>query len=169
MRTLKAIYLLLAISTFASILPLSIAHAQATNYFTLLTGNQEVPPIPSFAFSVGRFSFLPGDAAIVGYRINFSHDQTVTDVHIHEGAFGVDGSIILNMRPTTPTEGFCIDLAGGLITYYVLTAEALRGSLEGGTLTDLRDLMGTGGTYLNLHTLVNPSGWIRGQMVPVSP
>ncbi len=169
MRTLKPIYLLLAISTFASILPLSIAHAQATNYFTILTGNQEVPPIPSFAFSIGRFAFLEGDAAIVGFRTNFSHFQTVTDVHIHEGAIGEDGPIVLNMRPTTPTEGFCIDLAGGRITYYVLTAEALRGSLEGGTLTDLKNLMGTGGTYLNLHTPGNPSGWIRGQMIPVNP
>ena len=169
MRTLKPIYLLLAISTFASIPPVSIAHAQATNYFTILTGNQEVPPIPSFAFSVGRFSFLEGDAAIVGFRTNFSHFQTVTDVHIHEGAIGEDGPIILNMRPTTPTEGFCIDLAEGRITYYLLTAEALRGSLEGGTLTDLKNLMGTGGTYLNLHTPANPSGWIRGQMIPVNP
>ncbi len=169
MRTLKPIYLLLAISTFASILPLSIAHAQATNYFTIVTGNQEVPPVPSFAISVGSFRFLAGDAAIVGFRINAGHDQTVDAAHIHEGAFGVGGSIILNMRPTTPTEGFCIDLAGGQITYYLLTAEALRGSLAGGTLTDLRDLMGTGGTYLNLHTPVNPSGWMRGQMVPVNP
>ena len=170
MKIHKSAIRLLSILIFTSIIPLQhIAHAQATDYVTFISGGQEVPPVTTRALSIGRFSFLEGDAALVGLRINRNHDQVVTAIHIHEGPVGVDGAVILNMRPTVPAEGFCIDLAGGAITYYVLTAEALRGSLAGGTLTDLRVLMATGDTYINLHTDIYPGGWIRGQMNPAVP
>jgi hypothetical protein len=155
------------IAIFAAALAVTQVAAQVPNtYVTRATGDQEVPPVDTEAVSVGQFHFVKGDSLFVGFRLNLRHDQTVTDVHIHEAPPGVDGPIVLNMRPTGPGEGICIDLAGGLITYYALTSAALRGSLEGQTLTDLKNLMATGNTYINLHTPENPGGWIRGQMIP---
>ena len=143
------------------------ARAQAPDeYVTILTGGQEAPPVVTAALGLASFRFVNGDSLLVGVRININYDQVVDGVHIHEAPVGVDGAIVLNMSPTGPGEGLCIDLFGGLITYYVLTAQALRGSLEGLTLTALKDLMATGETYLNLHTPAEPGGWIRGQMVP---
>ena len=37
---------------------------------------------------------------------------------------------------------------------YALTADELKG------------VMSTGNTYINLHTSENPGGWIRGRMIP---
>ena len=143
------------------------AHAQAPDeYVTVATGGQEVPPVLTGARSLAAFRFTTLDDRLIGVRINMSHDQVVDAVHIHEAPVGVDGPIVLNMRPTGPGEGFCIDLLGGAITVYSLTSAALRGSLAGLTLTDLKNLMATGGTYINLHTPAEPSGWIRGQMIP---
>ena len=131
-----------------------------------VTCGQEDPPVLTAAFGIASFRFVAGDSLLYGVRININHDQVVENVHIHEAPFGVDGAIVLNMRPADPGEGICLDLIGGLITLYVLPKEALRGTLAGGTLTDLKNLMATGGTYLNLHTPQNPGGWIRGQFVP---
>ena len=156
---------LTAIAIFA--LMGSIANAQAPNeYVGVLTGAQEVPPVVTGAFSLASFQFVAADSALVGLRLNINQNQVVDGVHIHEAPIGVDGNIVLNMRPTGPGEGICIDLFGGLFTYYILTQEALRGSLEGLTLTDLKNLMATGNTYLNLHTPAEPGGWIRGQLFP---
>ncbi len=135
-------------------------------YITIATGGQEVPPVATSAFSIAPFEFSANDSALVGLRFNINHDQLVDQVHIHQGAFGVDGPIILNMRPANPGEGFCIDLFNGLLTYYILFEGALRGPLAGMTLTDLKEEMATSNTYLNLHTPENPGGWIRGQMIP---
>ena len=143
---------------------LGVARAQDT-FVTFATGAQEVPPVPTPAFSLARFQFSPGDTTFVGLRLNIGHDQDVTGVHIHRAPFGEDGNIILNMRPTSPGEGICIDLLGGLLTYYLITKAALREDLAGGELTALKDEMALGDTYINLHTPENPGGWIRGQMI----
>ena len=82
----------------------------------------------------------------------------VTGVHIHEGAIGENGPIILNLRP----DATCIDITR-FITIYYATADHLRGKLAGLDLRDLRSFMRTGETYINLHTAANPSGEIRGQ------
>ena len=70
----------------------------------------------------------------------------------------------MNLRP----EAFCLDL-GSLLTIYLATADQLRGSLQGKTLSDLRVLMLTGNTYFDLHTPQFPDGWIRGQMIAAPP
>lgn len=141
----------------------SVAAGQAQTFTSILTGSQEVPPVQSAASSIAVFTFLANDSLLFGYRLNFRHDQSVTGVHIHDGALGVDGPIILNLRP----DGLCFDI-GPFLTIYYATAAQLRDSLAGKTLTDLRMLMDGGNTYLNLHTPENPSGWIRGQMRPVA-
>lgn len=134
----------------------------AMTYTSFLTGSQENPPVATSAFSIAVFTFLANDSLLFGYRLNFLHDQSVTGVHIHDGAAGVNGPIILNLRP----DAFCFDI--GPLTIYYATAAHLRDSLAGMTLTDLREKMNTGDTYLNLHTPENPGGWIRGQMNPVA-
>lgn len=163
----KLLYMGAVIAIFAATLAVTQVAAQVPDeYIARITGDQEVPPVDTEAVSIGWFRFVNRDRLFLGFRLNLRHDQTVTDVHIHEAPPGVDGPIVLNMRPNGPGEGICIDLAGGLITYYALTSAALRGSLAGQTLTDLKNLMATGNTYINLHTPENTGGWIRGQMDP---
>lgn len=136
----------------------AVEEAQGQSFVAFLSGDQEVPSVDTDARSIAVFRFRQDDTLIVGYRFNFEHDQEVTAVHIHEGPLGADGPIILNLRP----DAFCVDI-GPFLTIYSATADQLRGPLEGQTLADLKSLMASGNTYLNLHTPENPGGWIRGQ------
>ena len=141
-----------------------------TTFTSFITGGQEVPPVPSRAFSIAVFTFMANDNLLVGYRLNFRHNQIVKNVHIHEAPAGEDGPIILNLRlEADPGVGICVDLLGGLLTFYILTADQLTGDLAGQTLSDLKAVMQLGGTYINLHTDAEPGGWIRGQMTPAAP
>jgi hypothetical protein len=135
--------------------------APAQTFTAFLTGNQEVPPVDTRATSFAVFLFLFNDNLLFGYRFNFFHDQEVHMVHIHEAPVGEDGPIVLALKP----EAFCLDV-GSFLTIYFATADHLRGRLQGMTLADLRKLMETGTTYLNLHTDAFPDGWIRGQFPP---
>jgi hypothetical protein len=132
--------------------------ARAQSFTAVLNGKQEVPPVETRARSFAVFRFLLNDQLLFGYRFNFFHDQEVEMVHIHEAPAGQDGPIVLNLKP----EAFCLDI-GNFFTIYYATADHLRGRLQGMTLSDLKALMATGNTYLNLHTPENPDGWIRGQ------
>ncbi len=134
--------------------------ARAQVFTAVLNGEQEVPPVDTRARSFAVFRFMLNDRLLVGYRLNFLHDQEVHMVHIHEGPVGQDGLIVLNLKP----DAFCLDV--GPLTIYFATAEHLRNRLAGMTLTDLKNLMIEGGTYLNLHTDAFPDGWIRGQFPP---
>ena len=88
---------------------------RAEHLAAILTGSQEVPAVNTSAFSFAFFAFTPGDGALIAFRINAGHTQSVTEVHIHEAPVGVNGPIILTLWPSTV--GLCFDLAGGLITF----------------------------------------------------
>ncbi len=135
--------------------------ARAQSFTAVLNGKQEVPAVQTRARSFAIFRFLLNDRLLVGYRLNFLHDQEVHGVHIHEGPIGQDGPIVLNLKP----DAFCMDV-GNFLTIYVATDAHLRGRLQGMSLSDLKALMTTGNTYLNLHTDSYPDGWIRGQFPP---
>ena len=131
--------------------------ARAQSFTAFLTGNKEVPPVDTRAKSFAIFRFVLNDRLLVGYRLNLLHNQEVHMVHIHEAPEGVDGPIVLALKP----DAFCLDI--GPVTLYIATADHLRGTLLGKALSDLKALMTTGNTYLNLHTDLEPDGWIRGQ------
>ncbi len=152
MRRLYAPVLAIALLTGLS------GEALAQTFTASLNGTQEVPPVETRARSFAIFRFLFNDRLLFGYRFNFFHDQEVGMVHIHEGPVGQDGPIVLALKP----DAFCLNI-GNFLTIYYATADHLRGRLQGMTLSDLRALMTTGNTYLNLHTPENPDGWIRGQ------
>jgi hypothetical protein len=150
--------LLLASTLAVALVGLGPREADAQTYTAFLNGEQEVPPVETMARSVAVFSFLFNDAILYGFRFNFFFaGEDVDMVHIHEAPPGVDGPIVLNLRP----DGFCVDF-GQFLTVYIATARQLRGSLEGKSMRDLRHLMDDGNTYLNLHTPEFPGGWIRG-------
>ena len=152
-------HVLLATVAILAFGPVNRTRAQDT-YVAILTGGQQVPPVNTQAVSLAYFLFV-GNAALIGFRYNFNHDQTVTDVHIHEGGLGVNGNIILDLRPG----GFCIDLLGGFLTYYIALPTQLSGGVT--TMDELKSKMNSGDTYLNLHTVLEPGGWIRGQVFPL--
>lgn len=109
-----------------------------------LTGAQEVPPTPSTATGTGTLLVDPFTRAATG-SITVS-GMTVSNAHIHIGAAGVAGPVIVPLTNTAP----------GVWSVPANT----RLSAENYAAFQRGDL------YYNAHSTLFPSGEIRGQIQP---
>ena len=78
--------------------------------------------------------------------------------HIHRGVAGVPGGVVVDTGLTPAT---AIELVNGGITGHRFTNVSVTASLTNEILTN------PSGFYFNAHTLVNPSGAVRGQLVRI--
>ena len=121
-----------------------------------LTTTEEVPtPKPSTASGTAEVIIYPQE---IEYRLTASSITNVTAAHIHVGAPGVAGPIVVFLFSsaaggTGPISG---QFARGTIT-----ANSLVPSVS---LDSLKNLLKSGNGYVNVHTIVNPAGEIRGQV-----
>ena len=96
----------------------------------------------------------------------FPANKPINAAHIHEGAAGVGGAIIVTLY-AGPTKGlaFTGELVGSQLKASQLTQlPAGYGADPKARLDSLIALMRSGGVYVNVHTRVNPGGAIRGQV-----
>jgi hypothetical protein len=118
-----------------------------------LSGAQEVPAVATTATGQGT-AVISADGSTITYIITYSGlSGTVNASHIHTGAAGVAGPVILPITPgPSPMTGTLTAanfVAAGGITTFAQAVAAVR----------------AGTTYFNLHTTANPGGEIRGQIV----
>lgn len=125
--------------------------------FTIpLTTAQEVPtPKPSTAAGSAEVIIYPEE---IQYRLTATNILNVTAAHIHVGAPGVAGPVVVFLFSaasggTGPVSG---QFARGTIT-----ANSLVPSVS---LDSLKNLLKNGNGYVNVHTIANPAGEIRGQV-----
>lgn len=78
--------------------------------------------------------------------------------HIHLAPVGVNGPIVVPLF-----SGIQSGLFDGVLAQGTITAADLSGPLVGASLDALIAEMNAGNTYVNIHTLANPGGEIRGQ------
>ena len=107
-----------------------------------LSGAQEVPPNNSGAKGSGEIAVMP-DGMLSG-SITVS-GMTSTAAHIHDGAIGVNGPVIVKLDKTA--NGFAVP-AGAKFTDEQLAK------------------FKAGNTYVNVHSDAFPPGEIRGQLTP---
>jgi hypothetical protein len=107
-----------------------------------LSGAEEVPPVTSSATGNAIVAVHPQTRAITGVS-NYS-GLTATAAHIHSGAMGANGGIAVGLTLGTDSATVPADT----------------------TLTEQQfaDLM-AGNLYVNVHTMANQMGEIRGQLV----
>jgi len=109
----------------------------------VLSGSQEIPPVTTAAsgtatITVNADKALTGNATIAG--------MTVTVAHIHEGAAGTNGPIIIPL---------------------VKTADNVWSLPPGARLSDAQyQSYKSGNLYFNIHSEAHRSGEIRGQIKP---
>jgi hypothetical protein len=119
-----------------------------------LTGNEEVPPVQTEA--TGIVEFIPIGMDSVDYSVNATNIQGVTAGHIHLGAKGENGPVVVTLfKYDTPMNEVS---ENGTIT-----ADKLEGPLAGKQISDLAAAGNNGTLYVNVHTEQNPNGEIRGQ------
>lgn len=134
----------------------------ATPVFKLhLKPNQEVPPIKNLkAKAKGAVTFdlersstgaITSGEVIFSLNYSFPGSVTITGLHIHEGAKGANGPIVVSSGLASFTDA---DGKGNVTLTVTGTSPA--------TLQAILD--NPRGYYVNLHTSVNPGGALRQQL-----
>jgi len=118
-----------------------------------LDGAQEVPAVVTAATGQGT-AVISADNSTIWYIVEYSGlSGALAAAHIHTGAAGVAGGVILPLVVTaSPMVG-------------TLTAANFTPSGSITTFAEAIAALKTSGTYFNLHTAANPGGEIRGQIV----
>jgi hypothetical protein len=123
-----------------------------------------VPIQPSDAFGAGFARY--DDATNMFLFVSVSGTGllgTITNQHIHIGAFGVSGPVALNM----PAPQFN---SGGGFSIFGTDLGGPPGADNATTLNDAEEAaLLAGNAYFNIHTTYDPAGEIRGQMIAVTP
>lgn len=142
----------------------SAAPPAARNFVAPLSGGQEVPPVDTKATGLVKFQ-LTKDGSELDYKLIVANIELITQAHIHSGARGTNGAVVVFLF------GFDSDgmTVNGILMEGTITDADLVGPLAGGTLADLLAEMRTGHTYVNVHTVANSSGEIRGQIATAGP
>ncbi|MBT8567401.1 CHRD domain-containing protein [Polynucleobacter paneuropaeus] len=108
-----------------------------------LSGSQEVPPVMTSASGVGSIMVGP-DGSVSGTITTTGVEGTMA--HIHEGAMGQNGPVIVP---------------------FTKTADNVWSAPAGAKLTDAQlQSLKSGNLYLNVHSATNKPGEIRAQLKP---
>ncbi|MEO6432281.1 MAG: CHRD domain-containing protein [Nitrosospira sp.] len=129
------------VALIAGTLAGGIGFATAGEIKVNLSGDQEVPPVQTFASGSGTIT-VEDDRSVKG-KITTS-DLKGIGAHIHEGAVGKNGPDIITLKKSSDNEWSVPDDA---------------------KLTDAQyDAYKAGNLYVNVHSDANKSGEIRGQL-----
>jgi CHRD domain-containing protein len=124
-----------------------------------LTGNDEVPAKNTKATGSANFQFNTEKDAL-SYKLSAMDINKATMAHIHEGKVGTNGPIVVTLFKSANPLG----PVNGILSQGIITSDRLEGPLAGKQITDLVKIINDGNAYVNIHTVQNPNGEIRGQI-----
>ena len=154
-----ATLLVLAFAVSGLISPVS---AQQQKFTAKLAGNNEVPPVKSAGTGVASFQ-LSADGKSLDYQLNVTKINSVMGAHIHAGKEGQNGPVVAGLFNPTMS-GPATGAVNGQLSKGTIKSADLTGPMGGKQLSDLVNLLKTGGGYVNVHTTQNQNGEIRGQV-----
>ena len=139
--------------------------AQTFTLTASLNGANE-PPIPGI--NTGAFGsatvVVDMTARTVTYTVNvFNLPSGVIASHIHAGAAGTAGPVVVNFAPPVPASNDFTFTGTVKDTEFVLSAG--NAALGIRSADDMFQAILGGNSYVNVHSAVNPGGEIRGQLV----
>lgn len=129
-----------------------------TTLTATLAGENSVPPIESTGS--GTAEFTVNDDGTMAFRVEVRDLEGVTQAHVHEGGPDENGPVVAPLFQFTEAP----DGTGG----EPRDATADEPIVEEGTVDDAglveRIVADPGAFYVNVHTVANPPGEIRGQL-----
>ncbi|MDX1534184.1 MAG: CHRD domain-containing protein, partial [Thermoplasmata archaeon] len=129
-----------------------------------LAGHQEVPRVLTGAWGEGEveFEWEDGDFEFE-FELEVCDIEDVTQAHIHIAPAGSNGPVVLFLFGPAFGSPFSADGCEELSEGEFSQAE-LEAALIGISLEDFLAALATGNAYVNVHTVANPAGEIRGQI-----
>jgi hypothetical protein len=136
------------------------AHAQTFTLTASLNGSEENPGINTGAFGNATIT-VDLDARTVSYHVDvFNLPSGATASHIHVGAVGTTGPIIVNFAPPlTASNDFAYSDTVPEAQFLMRPEQGIRSG------DDVFQAILGGNTYVNVHSAANPAGEIRGRLV----
>lgn len=144
--------------------------AERRTFLTQLSGANEVPTVDGPFSGLGAFHAFRafdgegrfiGGGGFFGVNFDFGGIQRLVGLHIHRGAAGVNGPVVLDSTLSSASPVDTRDTGVG--TFGLLMA--VPNDAPAATVSALNDLWDApAGFYMNLHSMTFPGGIIRGQM-----
>jgi hypothetical protein len=138
---------------------------QNSNQFTaILSGSNEVPPVTTAGSGIAIFQLSSiGHQLIMNYQLNLINMSDVTGAHIYNGKLGENGPVVASLFNPSMS-GPPIRVINGLFKAATLYSSNLIGPLAGKQITDLVDMIRSGGAYVSVRTTQSQNGEVRGQI-----
>jgi hypothetical protein len=153
--------LYLAIAGLFALAVSAPAQAQTMTLTANLSGGNEVPGVVTG--SAGTATVTWNTATKAGtYRVEvYNMPVGTTASHIHVGAAGVSGPVVINF--TVPAGGISNDF--GLSGTFACSDVVVRAAQGINSCEDFEQALSLGNTYVNVHSTANPGGEVRGQLI----
>jgi hypothetical protein len=173
MRSLSYLLVIASIGLSIQLLnynPMTYAAEDLDRYWSILTGDQQTPPVTTDALGYVGLKFQDDRTRLV-YNVNAEHIGKVTAVYIYQIDKGKNATIVLDLlhspRELIKSIDKVVDKTPqgktkGTVSMGGVTSDDLKGQLKGKTLSDLLELMVNGSVYVIVHTKDFPNGEIRG-------
>ena len=148
---------------------MSYAAENLDRYWSILTGDQQIPPVTTDAIGYVSVKFQD-DRTRLAYSVHAEHIGKVTAIYLYQKGEAQNGTIVLDLLHS-PRELKSIDkvvdktLQGktkGTVSMGAAISDDLQGQLKGKSLSDLHKLIDNGTVYVSIHTKDFPNGEIRG-------
>lgn len=139
-------------------------------FLVSLSGSQEIPPPGVVTDTTGKCKVkFSKDLSEAQFRLDVDNGTGVTQAHFHCAPAGVNGPVVVFLFPFNENG---VDVDGKLSTGVLTNADIIptTGNAECGlpeinNLASLAAAMLDGRIYCNVHTLTNPAGEVRGQIL----
>jgi hypothetical protein len=156
---------LIAVGTAALVLTAAPVARAGDTFKAQLTGAEEVPPVIDQG-TTGKFEIqFNRDFTSGEFKLVVNKGTQVLQAHLHCGAAGVNGPIIVFLagNPTAPG-GWNVD--GQWVTNASVTNENITNTTTpcGDTLEEIANAARAGMVYANVHSKAKPGGVARGQL-----
>jgi glucose/arabinose dehydrogenase len=139
------------------VLRVASARRPKRNFRAHLSGDAEVPPVDTDAQGQATFTFEEDDSEL-GFKLNVAEIEDVVAAHVHCAPDGVNGPVGVTLFDGGPVS------PDGVLAEGTVTAPDEGNDCGWEDLSDVRTAMKNGYAYVNVHTLDNPAGEIRGQV-----
>jgi hypothetical protein len=134
-------------------------------FFADLSGDQEVPSVVTTPTS-GKFHIqFSKDYTEAEFTLRVDDGNQLFMAHLHCAAAGVNGPVVVWLAGQHPSPGGW-NVDGKWIGNTILNSSNIVNTTCGANLAELAAAMRAGHVYVNVHSRTNPSGEVRGQIVP---
>jgi len=162
-RRVRIAAVALSLATLSLMIAGDVEAGEKKNFAAHLKGSNEVSnPVDTQAQGQAIFK-LKADGTELHYKLITANINDVLMAHIHLGASDENGPVVVWLYPSGPPPQEIPGRFDGVLAEGVITDASIVSPLLT-SLEDLVDVIRAGGAYVNVHTIANPGGEIRGQI-----